>query len=609
MKTKITSLESNLHTINASNSKPMKPFLFTLIILIAFLEGCSPSLGTVDTKINEAIRVNQLGYYPEADKIAVVTEEPESNEFFLLDTKNKQQVFEGKLSAPVQSVFSDKTTWIADYSDFEKAGEFCVYIPSLGCSPSFQIQANIFEPLGKASLKSYYFQRATMDLEEKYAGIWARPAGHPDDQVQIHASAASPSKPEGTVLSAPMGWYDAGDYNKYIVNSGITMGTLMSLYEDFPEESRQLDLSIPESDNAIPDLIDELLWNLRWMANMQDSEDGGVYHKLTTARFEGMVLPHKATNQRYVVAKSTAAALDFAAVMAQASRILKAYHPNLAAEYLKAAESAWHWAKKNPEVLYRQNDMNKIHQPEIHTGAYGDNSVEDEWVWAASELFISTQNPIYLQEVSVPDSFELPTWNKVSWLGYYSLLRFSEDLEQLPSDLLAAIRSKLMDQANAYVDFANSGAYRSAMGHTAKDFVWGSNAVASNQGIVLLQAYRLSGEQRYLDGALSNLDYMLGRNAIGYSYVTGFGYKTPKRPHHRLAEAEPEKEPLPGFIVGGPNPGQQDGCNYSSKIPDESYTDEACSYASNEIAINWNAPFAYLVNAVEFLSREMSGGD
>lgn len=135
------------------------------------------------------------------------------------------------------------------------------------------------------------------------------------------------------------------------------------------------------------------------------------------------------------------------------------------------------------------------------------------------------------------------------------------------------------------------------------------NAVASNQGIVLLQEYRHSEENKYLHAALSNLDYMLGKNATGYSYVTGFGHKTLNRPHHRLAEAEPEKEPLPGFIVGGPNPGQQDGCNYSRKIPDESYTDEACSYASNEIAINWNETFAYLVNTAGFLSREKGGSD
>ncbi len=552
-------------------------------------------------KINEDIRINQIGYYPEARKIAVIAENPQSQEFILLDIQNQEEIFKGVLSAPVKSLFSDKQTWIADFSSFQQSGEYCIYIANLGCSPSFRIAPQIFKQLGKASLKSYYYQRASVELTEQYAGKWARPAGHPDDKVLVHASAASTKKPEGTILSSPMGWYDAGDYNKYIVNSGITMGTLMSLFEDFPEVSRALNFSIPESTNAVPDLIDELLWNLKWMHTMQDKADGGVYHKLTTANFEGMALPHKATNQRYVVAKSTAATLDFAAVMAQASRILESYHPDLAVEYLKAAEFAWKWAEANPNVLYRQDEMNKVFQPEIQTGAYGDNSVADEWIWAACELFATTQNEAYLQRITAPESFELPSWNKVAWLGYYTLLRFENKLFQLPLELRSILKDKLMQQANAYVDFSNSGAYRSAMGKTADEFVWGSNSVAANQGISLLYAYQADGDEKYLSAALSNLDYILGKNATGYSYVTGFGHKTPQRPHHRLAEAEPEKAPLPGFIVGGPNPGQQDGCNYTSDLPDESFVDEACSYASNEIAINWNAPFAYLVNAVEFL--------
>jgi endoglucanase len=95
----------------------------------------------------------------------------------------------------------------------------------------------------------------------------------------------------------------------------------------------------------------------------------------------------------------------------------------------------------------------------------------------------------------------------------------------------------------------------------------------------------------------------LGRNATGYSFVTGFGDKTPMFPHHRQSEADGIADPIPGLISGGPNPGQQDGCKtYPSKIPDESYTDAMCSYASNEIAINWNAPAAYLAGAIEALS-------
>jgi len=141
------------------------------------------------------------------------------------------------------------------------------------------------------------------------------------------------------------------------------------------------------------------------------------------------------------------------------------------------------------------------------------------------------------------------------------------------------------------------------MGSNSKDFIWGSNAVASNQGILLLNAYKYSLEHAFLNSAQHTLDYILGRNATGFSYVTGFGDKMRRHPHQRLAVSKPDLPPLPGFIVGGPNPGQQDKCDYLSAIPDESYSDTDCSYASNEIAIYWNAPFAYLVNALEAIHQ------
>jgi len=125
--------------------------------------------------------------------------------------------------------------------------------------------------------------------------------------------------------------------------------------------------------------------------------------------------------------------------------------------------------------------------------------------------------------------------------------------------------------------------------------------VAANQGILLVQAYRLTKEKKYLNAALSNLDYLLGRNATGFSYVTGFGKKTPMHIHHRPSEADGIEEPVPGLLAGGPNPGMQDKCKYASSIPDEAYTDDVCSYASNEVAINWNAPLVYLCGAVEAL--------
>ena len=140
-----------------------------------------------------------------------------------------------------------------------------------------------------------------------------------------------------------------------------------------------------------------------------------------------------------------------------------------------------------------------------------------------------------------------------------------------------------------------------------KDFIWGSNAVVLNQGMMLVQAYRITGKRDYLDAAQSALDYTLGRNPLGVSYVTGFGTRSPMHPHHRPSVADGIAAPVPGWLVGGPNPGQQDAkdckATYRAKEPALSWLDDACSYASNEVAINWNAPLVYVAAALQVLER------
>jgi endoglucanase len=168
----------------------------------------------------------------------------------------------------------------------------------------------------------------------------------------VHVSAATKQRPEGTKISSPGGWYDAGDYNKYIVNSGITTYTLLLFYQMYPEYCKNFTDNIPESNNGISDVLNELLYNLRWMLTMQDPNDGGVYSKLTNKGFGGFIMPDKATDPRYVVMKTTAASLDFAATMAMASRVFgkceSSELKNLGKTCLAAAERAYKWAKANP---------------------------------------------------------------------------------------------------------------------------------------------------------------------------------------------------------------------------------------------------------------------
>ena len=529
------------------------------------------------------------------------------SDFYVVSVPSGDVVFKSKLTGPYKSAFSPKLTRIADFSQVTKPGIYKLSVPGHGESYQFEIKPKVFCSLTKALIKGFYFQRMSIPLLPEYAGKWSRAAGHMDKEVLVHPAAASPGRPAGSIISSPKGWYDAGDYNKYIVNSGITMGTLLSLYEDFPAYFDTLNLNIPESKDKVPDLLNEIAWNLRWMLTMQDPGDGGVYNKVTNADFDGMVMPSVCVTPRYVVPKGTAATLDFAAVMAQSSRIygkFKQAFPGLADSCISSAEKAWLWAMNNPKVAYDQNKMNREFKPVINTGGYGDSNFTDEFIWAASELYVTTKNTSYYTAFKMlPDTLmPLPSWGNVRLLGYYTLVRFEKNLTDEAKKDFPVIKERLIKAANRMADGVSSHPYRTVMGKSARDFVWGSNSVAANQGILLIYVYKLTGDRKYLDLALGNLDYLMGRNATGYSYVTGFGDKTPMFPHHRQSEADGISDPIPGLIAGGPNPGRQDKCStYTSTIPDESYTDDVCSYASNEIAINWNAPAAYLAGAIEVL--------
>jgi len=552
------------------------------------------------------IRFNQIGFYPEAPKVAIINDD-KATEFIVKSLTTGEVVYKSKLGTTNKSVISDKITRTADFSKVSKPGKYKLNVPGIGDSYTFEIKPQIFCELTKALVKGFYFQRMSMTILPEFGGKWSRAEGHPDNKVIIHPAAASTNRPEGAVISSPKGWYDAGDYNKYIVNSGITMGTLLSLYEDFPKYFDSLKIKIPESGNGVPDLLNEIVWNLRWMLTMQDPNDGGVYNKVTNADFDGFIMPAVAVTTRYVVPKGTAATLDFAAVMAQASRVyagFKKVFPGLSDSCMKSAEKAWDWAVKNPKVAYDQNLMNKTFKPVINTGGYGDSDFTDEFIWAASELYISTgKESYYKAHPMFPDTLmPLPSWDNVKLLGYYTLARFEKKLTNSAKNDFPELKNRIIKTADKLAEGISGNAYMTVMGKSAGDFIWGSNSVATNQGIMLIQAYNLSKNRKYLDYALTNLDYVLGRNATGYSFITGYGHKSPMFPHHRLSDADGIADPIPGLIVGGPNPGQQDGCKtYPSRIPDESYTDAVCSYASNEIAINWNAPAAYLAGALEAL--------
>ena len=544
------------------------------------------------------VKVNQVGFLPGSQKLAVVPQSA-ATRFEVVPAAGGKPVFSGTLGAPARWDASGETVRVADFTGLVAPGQYRIRVDGLPLSDAFPIKPDNYRALSAASLKAFYFNRTAIALAPQHAGAWARPAGHPDDKVLVHASAASSSRPAGTVIAASRGWYDAGDYNKYLPSSGISTYTLLAAFEHFPRWFERLDVNIPESGNGVPDVIDEAMWNLEWMLSMQDPADGGVYHKLTNLKFDGMVMPHLAQKEpRYVVAKSTSAALNFAATMAAASRVLAPYqkqYPGMAAKMLAASEAAWKWAQANPAVLFRN-------PPDVLTGEYGDARIDDEFAWAAAELYITTGKDSYytaMQPETVSNTY--PAWDDVRGLAWMSLAHHRERLTPLADRTLIAAR--VDDLAERLALAWRTSGYRVPM--RASDFVWGSNAVMLNQAMMLLQGYRLNGKRDYLLASQSALDYVLGRNALGYSFVTGFGARPSLHPHHRPSQGDSVAAPVPGWVTGGPQPFQQDKAEcppYPSTLPALSYLDHVCSFASNEVAINWNAPLVYVSAALSELT-------
>ncbi len=558
--------------------------------------GAPLEMNDDDGSVSHEIRYNQISYLTGQSKLANIVADQAFSDlpYSVYREGESSPIMEGQVSGSAQWQPSREYVGTIDLTDIDEPGSYSLETSTE--SVDFIISADGYGELCKASLKYYYYNRASQELTEDYAGPWARPLGHPDDEVLIHPSAASTGRPSGTVISAPKGWYDAGDYNKYIVNSGISTYSLLAAFEHYPEYYKNLNIDIPEKGGDLPDILDEVIWNLDWMLDMQDPGDGGVYHKLTGLNFSGIIMPHQYNFTRYVVQKTTAATLNFAAVTALAARIFEEYEdvkPGYSDELLAAAKDAYEWAKANPTVYYQQPSN-------VNTGQYGDGYVVDEFDWAASELFISTGDAVYradINENSIGNG--VPAWPYTAPLALISLTHHADKVN---SDInIMAVTSKLIATANELKSEVEQSAMRVAMGNSSGDFVWGSNGQAGNQIMMLIRAFDFTGDPSFLDAAYLAMDYLLGRNGTGFCYVSGFGDKSPRNPHHRQSEADNVSDPVPGMVAGGPNPGQQDNCSgYPNNFPASSYVDSWCSYASNEVTINWNAPLAYSINALQF---------
>lgn len=539
------------------------------------------------------VQVDQVGYVPEESKMAFVSEAAEK---FTVKNGAGETVLEGCVGTPIYWAEAGDSIRLIDFSSLKAEGEYSIEVDGRLKSAPFCIKSAPYRETLRKVCRAFYYNRASMAIDEEHGGRWARASGHPDTKVKVHATAASASRPEGTELSMSGGWYDAGDYNKYIVNSSITVYTMLLASQMYGP--MDLDLNIPDHREGVADLTTETLYNLRWMLTMQDPEDGGVYHKLTTLNFEGFIMPADCKGERYVIQKSTGATLDFAATMAAASRML----PNLMVdEGLKsladsckeAAIKAYAWAVANPDKAFD-------HNPEgVTTGAYEDVDLDGEWFWASTEMALSVDYERYRAEAAkYAGDYGVPEWGNTGTLAYMSMVEADMSVTMSnPADVLWRITDELMA-----MEAANPAAV------SLKKYDWGSNSFVANGAMVKLMAIaseRAMTEraEKAMQSVRNDVHYLLGRNATGYCFVTGVGSKSPMHIHHRPSAADGIEEPVPGFLVGGPNLVQPTDCGGDGSergiYPAKGYEDVECSYSTNEIAINWNAPMVFTLLGVK----------
>jgi endoglucanase len=579
-----------------------------------------PAAGAV---VVPAVRVNQLGYLPSYPKVAtVITDATAAQPWKLLDAAGTA-VAEGQTTPHGPDATSGDAVQVVDFSAFNTSGKGYVLEVLGNKSDSFDIDKNLYEELKNDAFKYFYHNRSGVEIKMPFAGgeQWARPAGHPKDVVTC--APADVLKAAGWYdggactyqLDVTGGWYDAGDHGKYVVNGGISVWTLMNWYERvqhqggdktaFADDSGLL----PESGNKVPDILDEARWQMEFMLRMQATEGekaGMVHHKMHDREWTALGLPpHKDAIERFLRPVSTAATLNVAATAAQAARIFKTIDAAFSKRCLGAAEKAWKAANRFP-ALYAPEDSAG------GGGPYNDDEVSDEFYWAAAELLITTGKGAYKKALT--DSkhhgqafatteekggdFTAMTWGKVDVLGKVSLAVVPSSMPQTR----AQYQKVIAGVADQYLAAIAKQGYRHPLRPGADGkYPWGSNSLVINNMLIMALAHDFTNDKKYRDGVSLGMDYVLGRNAMGRSYVTGYGERPLHNPHHRFwaKQVNPDFPAAPpGAVSGGPNSSIQDpyakAAGLAGCAPQKCFVDHIESWSTNEITINWNAPFAWV---------------
>jgi endoglucanase len=571
---------------------------------VSLIGGVKPP-GGVNPNPTRKVQVDQVGYVPGLPKRATLVSTATTPQTWTLKNSAGAAVATGQSTPKGADATSGDSVHLIDFSSFDTAGTGYTLTVGEDVSFPFDISADAVKQLRYDSLAFFYHQRSGTPIEAQYVGEqYARPAGHVnvapnqgDNNVPCRADLAC-----GYTLDVRGGWYDAGDHGKYVVNGGISVWQLLNAYERASRIGdaaayRDGTLAIPEKSNGVPDLLDEARWEVDFLLKMQ-APDGMAHHKIHDANWTALpTRPELDDQPRRLSATSTAATLNLAAVAAQASRLWKSIDATYSAQLLAVARKAYTAAKANP---------NKIADPNDGTGggAYSDNTLTDEFYWAAAELYATTGDSAYRTDVTASPHYKAASLTRAGfyWGGTAPLGDITLALAPtgLPAADVTAIKTAFATVADQHLTAMSQMGYATPYDNSVDGYVWGSNSAVLNNAQVLALAHDFTGADKYRDGVFEALHYILGRNPLSTSYVAGYGEQAMRNAHHRFwANQNDPTLPIapPGSLSGGPNSALQDpvaqrllaGCPQQ-----KCWVDDIGAYSLNEVAVNWNSALAWV---------------
>jgi endoglucanase len=571
---------------------------------VSLIGGVLPPGGIRD--LGSPVRVNQHGYLPDGPKRATVVNAGREPLPWQLRDAAGAVMRRGTTTVSGPDAMSGDQVHLADFSRHRTPGTGFTLAVGMDVSLPFDIRADLYDPLRRDALAYFYHNRSGIEIEARYAGAaYARPAGHlgvAPNQGDI-AVPCAPGTCDYT-LDVRGGWYDAGDHGKYVVNGALAAWQLMDSYERSArthdaEGRRDGLLRIPEAGNGVADVLDEARWEVEFLLRMQVPAGrplaGMAHHKIHDRAWTGHpMLPGADPQPRYLYPPSTAATLNLAAAAARCARIWAAIDRAFSRRCRIAAETAWRAAVANPDR----------HAPResVGGGPYDDTTVADEFSWAAAELTATTGRRAYLARATSTLTAAGFSWQATGALTDLTVVR---QPRRFPAGRVRAARARVVDVAAGYLRDQRAQGYPNPALPADGRYVWGSNSATLNNALVMATAYDLTGDRRYRDAVVESMDYLLGRNALNQSYISGYGERASRNQHHRhwahqLDQSLPN--PPAGSLAGGPNSGIQDPVaqrNLVGCAPATCYLDELGSYATNEVAINWNSALAWVAAFVD----------